>query len=108
MQHSTRAPQRAKLDSVNRQSFAMNTTRHLAGNEDAAVPVPLLTKTPAAIAFDQAWTPIAHTFLGRIAIGTVDLLATLGVVLFVPIAILAIGIPFALCARLLLWLAGAL
>ena len=86
----------------------MNTTRHLARNEDAAVPVPLLTKTAAAIAFDQAWTPVAHTFLGRVAIGTVDLLATLGVVLFVPIAILAIGIPFALCARLLLWLAGAL
>lgn len=37
-----------------------------------------------------------------------DMVGTVGLVLCVPIAILAIGAPIALCLRLGLWLAGML
>lgn len=37
-----------------------------------------------------------------------ETLALLGVVYAVPFVILAIGIPFALCVRLLLWVGGML
>jgi hypothetical protein len=37
-----------------------------------------------------------------------DLLGAVGLVLCVPFVILAIGIPIALCLRVLLWLVGAL
>jgi len=86
----------------------MNTTRRLAGSRDAVIPVPDVTKAPVAIALDLPWTPLAHTFLGQVGAGIVDLFAALGVVLCVPAVILAIGIPFALCIRVLLWMTGAL
>jgi hypothetical protein len=37
-----------------------------------------------------------------------DLLALAGVIVGIPVVILAIGIPIALCVRLLLWLVGML
>jgi hypothetical protein len=37
-----------------------------------------------------------------------DLLATVAIVLCIPIVILAIGIPIALCVRLLFWIGGVL
>jgi hypothetical protein len=37
-----------------------------------------------------------------------DLLAALGIVICIPVVILAIGIPVALCVRFLLWIAGML
>jgi len=37
-----------------------------------------------------------------------DLLAMMGIGLAIPFVILAIGAPFALCIRLLLWLTGML
>lgn len=44
----------------------------------------------------------------RAAAAAGELLAVMGVVLSVPLVILAIGLPIALCVRLLLWIAGAL
>jgi len=88
----------------NRQESGMNATRDLDITGDlGAAPI---TKTPFATAVDHAWAPIAHTFLGRVAVAMGDLLAAVGVVLCVPIVILAIGIPIALCVRVLLWIAG--
>jgi hypothetical protein len=37
-----------------------------------------------------------------------DLLGAVAIVLCIPAVILAIGIPIALCVRLLLWIAGQL
>jgi hypothetical protein len=37
-----------------------------------------------------------------------ELLALVGIVLCFPLAILAVGIPIALCVRLLLWILGLL
>ena len=37
-----------------------------------------------------------------------DVLALAGIIVGIPIVILAIGIPIALCVRLLLWLGGML
>ena len=44
----------------------------------------------------------------RAALVAVDLLGLAPIVLCIPFAILAIGIPIALCVRLLLWLGGLL
>ncbi len=46
--------------------------------------------------------------LRRAATGSGDLLLLLGIVFCMPFVVLAIGLPVALCARLLLWLAGEL
>jgi hypothetical protein len=35
-----------------------------------------------------------------------DFLAAVGIVLCIPVVILAIGTPIALCVRFLLWIAG--
>jgi uncharacterized membrane protein len=42
----------------------------------------------------------------RAALVIGELLAAVGVVLFIPVAILAIGIPVALCVRFLIWIVG--
>jgi uncharacterized membrane protein len=44
----------------------------------------------------------------RAAVVVGDLLAAVGIVLCIPFVILAIGIPIALCVRLLLWIVGML
>lgn len=46
--------------------------------------------------------------LWRAAVVVVDLLAAVAIVLCIPFVILAIGIPIALCVRLLLWIGGLL
>lgn len=42
----------------------------------------------------------------RAAIGAGDLLGAMAVVLCIPLVIVAVGIPIALCVRLLLWIGG--
>ena len=65
-----------------------------------------LTKAPFATAVDQARPLIVPGFLWRAALAVGDLLAAVGIVLFLPVVILAIGIPIALSVRFLLWIAG--
>jgi hypothetical protein len=67
-----------------------------------------LTRSPSATAVDQAQPLIAPGLLRRGAQITGDLLTALAIVLCIPFAILAVGIPIALCVRLLLWIAGML
>ena len=66
-----------------------------------------LAKTTLATTFVHA--PLANAgALRRVAAVGGDLLAALAVVLSLPFVILAIGIPIALCVRLLLWIGGLL
>ena len=44
----------------------------------------------------------------RAAVVVGDLLGALAILLSIPVAILAIGTPIALCVRLLLWIGGLL
>lgn len=44
----------------------------------------------------------------RAALVAGDLLGAAGLALCVPVVILVIGVPIALCARFLLWIAGTL
>jgi len=85
----------------------MNTASRLdiAQTVDALVPVTRSTRRRFAA---SAWAPFAHTPVGLVAASIADVLAALFVVLCIPFAILAIGTPLALCARLLLWLTGSL
>jgi len=46
--------------------------------------------------------------LWRAALMVGDLLGALGIVLCLPFVILAVGLPIALCLRLLLWMTGML
>ena len=67
-----------------------------------------LTKTALATTFDPA-RPLALPGALRRAAGVVgDLLAAVAIVLCIPFVILAIGLPIALCVRLLLWIGGLL
>ena len=52
--------------------------------------------------------PPAPGLLRRAAMAGGELLAALAIVLCIPVVILAIGIPIALCVRLLVWIAGLL
>jgi hypothetical protein len=67
-----------------------------------------LTRAPFATAVDHARPLIGPGLPWRAAIAMGDLLGAVGLVLCVPFVILAIGIPIALCLRVLLWLVGAL
>ena len=49
-----------------------------------------------------------HSAIGRATVFAGDLLGSAAVIVSIPLAILAIGIPIALVVRLLLWLAGLL
>jgi len=51
---------------------------------------------------------VAPAALDRVTSVITDLLSGLAVIFSVPFVILAIGIPVALCARLLLWMIGML
>lgn len=67
--------------------------------------------TPAGVALvtmPAASSPERSVSLRRIAAVAGDLLGTLAVVLSIPFTILIVGLPIALCVRLLLWLAGLL
>jgi hypothetical protein len=52
--------------------------------------------------------PLVPGPLRRAAMAIGELLAALAIVLCIPLVILAIGIPLALCVRFLLWSAGVL
>ena len=67
-----------------------------------------LTKAVSATTFDPAWPLAVPGALRRAALAVGDLLAAVAIVLCVPFVILAIGLPIALCVRLLLWIGGLL
>lgn len=67
-----------------------------------------LTRGTPATPFDAARPLAVPGGLRRAAMGVGDLLATVAIVLCVPLVILAIGIPLALSVRLLLWVGGLL
>ena len=75
-------------------------TAHL---EDAA-----LTRAALATTFDEARPPVVRGPLRRAAVVVGDLLGAAAIVLFIPLVILAVGTPIALCLRLLLWIGGLL
>jgi len=65
-------------------------------------------RTPLATAVNQAPPLVVSGPLRRAAVVIGDVFGALGIVLSIPLAILAIGIPIALCVRLLLWIGGLL
>ena len=67
-----------------------------------------LARAAVATTFNQARPLVVPGPLRRAALVIGDLLAALGIVLCIPLGILAIGIPIALCARMLLWIGGLL
>lgn len=67
-----------------------------------------LTRTPLATAFGEAPALRVPGPLRRAAVVVGDLLGAVAIVLCIPFVILAIGIPMALCVRLLVWMAGLL
>jgi len=67
-----------------------------------------LTRVPFATPFDQPRPLIVPGLLWRAAVAMGDLLGAVGIVLCIPFVILAVGIPIALCVRLLLWITGML
>ena len=67
-----------------------------------------LARTTLATTFEHS-RPLADPGSLRRVAGVVgDLLGTMALVLLIPFVILAIGIPIALCVRLLLWIGGLL
>jgi hypothetical protein len=67
-----------------------------------------LTRGPFATAFDQPRPLIVPGFLRGAALIIGDLLGAVGIALCIPFVILAVGIPVALCVRLVLWITGML
>jgi hypothetical protein len=65
-----------------------------------------LTRTTLATALGETQALSAPGPLRRAAVVAGTLFSAMAVVLCIPFAILAIGIPIALCVRLLLWLSG--
>jgi hypothetical protein len=64
-----------------------------------------LTRAALATTFNPLVVPGAFR---RTAVVVGDLLGAVALVLCIPFVILAIGIPIALCVRLLLWIGGLL
>ena len=69
---------------------------------------PMLTRAGVAATFNEARPLLVPGRLWRGAGVVGDLLGALAAVLCIPFVILAIGIPIALCVRLLLWIGGLL
>ena len=69
---------------------------------------PTLTRAALATTFNQARPLVVPGPIRRAAVVIGDLFAAVGIVLCIPFVILAIGIPIALCVRLLLWIGGLL
>lgn len=67
-----------------------------------------LTRRALATPLNQARPVAVAGWFRRPAAVAGDLLGLLAIVLCIPFVILAIGIPIALCGRLLLWLGGLL
>jgi hypothetical protein len=65
-----------------------------------------LTRAPLATPFNQARPFVVPGRFRRAAVVVGDLLGAAAIVLCIPLVILAIGIPIALCVRLLLWVGG--
>jgi len=67
-----------------------------------------LTRPAIATRFAHAPAPTVFGPFRRAAVVVGDLLGAAAMVLCIPFVILAIGIPLALCVRLLLWIGGLL
>jgi hypothetical protein len=67
-----------------------------------------LTRAAFATTFNEAPPLVVPGPFRRAAVVVGDLLAAVAIVLCIPLVILAIGIPIALCVRLLLWIGGLL
>ena len=67
-----------------------------------------LTRAALATTFTEARPLVVPGRLWRAAVVVGDLLGAMAIVLCIPFVILAIGIPIALCVRLLLWIGGLL
>jgi hypothetical protein len=67
-----------------------------------------LTRAAIATTFDQAPALAVPGPFRRAAVVVGDLLGAVAIVLCIPLVILTIGIPIALCVRLLLWIGGLL
>jgi anti-sigma-K factor RskA len=67
-----------------------------------------LTRAALATTFTQARAPVVSGPFWRAAVVVGDLVGAVAIVLCIPFVILAIGIPMALCVRLLLWIGGLL
>jgi hypothetical protein len=61
-----------------------------------------------ATAFDHALPPVVPGPIQHAAMVIGELLGTLGILLLIPVAILAIGTPVVLSVRLVLWIVGLL
>ena len=66
------------------------------------------TAAPQTATFAHGGPLVVRSRLSRTAVAVGDLLTSLALVLCIPFVILAIGIPIALCVRLLLWIAANL
>lgn len=67
-----------------------------------------LTRAAHPTTFDQAAALIVPGPFRRAAAVLGDVLGAVAIVLCIPFVILAIGLPIALCVRLLLWIGGLL
>jgi hypothetical protein len=67
-----------------------------------------LATAPLAATFESAPALMVPDPFQRAAVLIGDLLGATAIVLCIPFVILAIGIPIALCLRLLLWIGGLL
>jgi hypothetical protein len=67
-----------------------------------------LTRAAIATTSDQAPALTVSRPFRRAAVVVADLLGAVVIVLCIPFVILAIGMPIALCVRLLLWIGGLL
>jgi hypothetical protein len=68
----------------------------------------MLTSAALAITLNPAPVLVVPGPFRRAAAVVGDLLAAAGIVFCTPFVILGIGIPIALCVRLLLWIVGVL
>ena len=67
-----------------------------------------LMRAARATRLDPTPPQMVPSSVRRVAGVAGDVLVLLGIVLCVPFVILAIGIPIALCVRLLVWIGGML
>ncbi len=73
-----------------------------------ATPDEILTTAALVAPLDRARPPVVPGTLRRAARAAGNLLGAVGIVLCVPVAILAVGAPIALGVRFLLWTVGML
>lgn len=74
----------------------------------AVFDAPSYDHLPTATTVDQAGALILPGPFRRAAVVVGDVLGAVAIVLCLPLVILAIGMPIALCVRLLLWIGGLL